>query len=85
MKKKVNFKPKISSLEVDKKIDEWVLQKNSKNEIEEENSTPPTEYFRFTVVLPDWLHKRIKKTCAVSGISMKKKIITLLEKEFPET
>lgn len=84
--------------EVQKKLDEWVtnsseskenlpqetqnsLKKNSKKE-----KSPETEndMYRFTIILPRYLHKRIKKTCAADGITMTEKLIEIFKEKFPE-
>lgn len=43
------------------------------------------EVSRFTIVIPKYLHKRIKKHCAVSDINMKQAITEILSEAFPET
>jgi hypothetical protein len=39
---------------------------------------------RFTIVIPAYLHMRIKKYCAVNSIPMKQAITEVFLKEFPE-
>ncbi|MEI8295812.1 MAG: hypothetical protein WCG04_04740, partial [Alphaproteobacteria bacterium] len=42
------------------------------------------DFYRFTIVIPEFLHRRIKKHCAIHGCSMKEKLTEILNKEFPE-
>jgi len=42
------------------------------------------EESRFTLVIPSYLHTRIKKHCVVNGVSMKTLLTDILLKEFPE-
>lgn len=46
---------------------------------------PPREKMaRFTIDVPESLHRRIKAQCASRGIKMADMMRTLLEREFPE-
>lgn len=40
---------------------------------------------RFTVVIPTYLHRRIKKYCANNAISMKEKLTQIFKDNFPES
>ncbi|MEN8237174.1 MAG: hypothetical protein ABFQ95_06510 [Pseudomonadota bacterium] len=97
-KKKVNFKTVNDLREIEKTLDDWVgseadstttvTQKNEK--VVEEKPKPPvqeqnTETIKFSVDLPVYLHRRLKKSCAIQGISMKEQIIEILENNFPES
>lgn len=92
-KKKITFKKKgnlTSSLkEADQIIDRWVMGDQAQNEPTPSPNLPPAtmkeETYRFTVVMPSYLHRRIKKTCAIEGVSMKERIIEILEEKFPES
>jgi hypothetical protein len=42
------------------------------------------EESRFTIVIPTYLHTRIKKHCVVNGTPMKALLTEILLKEFPE-
>ena len=88
-KRKVIFKPVIQLRDAEKAaekvIDEWV---GSSSLVEEENGSAVNSLqndFRFTIVIPEFLHRRIKKYCAVHGVSIKQKLTEIFEKEFPET
>lgn len=90
-KKKISIKPVLELRDAEKKIDEWItegLDNNNKQLRPLEPSIKSTKNVaisRFTVIMPEYLHRRIKKYCAVQGLPMKDKIIEILEKEFPET
>lgn len=86
-KKKIIFKPKIELDQLNKRIDDWVLDKPtntpetlSYNNEKKENKIDEA---RFTIVIPEYLHRRIKKQCASEGISIKEKLTNIFEKEFP--
>lgn len=93
-KKKINFKPKNIKEELEKKIDDWVFEKPIKKVLEDnslEDSIPLNfqmenkKDYRFTVVIPLYLHRKIKKYCVSQGISIKEKLMQIFEKEFPDT
>ena len=42
------------------------------------------EESRFTIVIPSYLHTRIKKHCAINSVPMKSLLTEILLKEFPE-
>ena len=68
--------------------DKWVNEVNSPNISENkylDTALHQEEEIRFTVVLPIYLHKRVKKYCASNSISMKKKITQIFLDSFPET
>jgi predicted HicB family RNase H-like nuclease len=67
MAKKVSFATKPAP----KTVDEWV-----ENPKEEKTK-------RFTIDIPESLHRRMKAQCALRGIKMNKIIQELLEREFP--
>lgn len=70
----------------DELIDQWVNE-NENSAITKNADLKSTEIkeTRFTVVIPTFLHKRIKKYCAAHSISMKTKLVELFEENFPET
>lgn len=84
-KKKISFKAASEIREVEKNIDEWVRgpSKNTPDAspkiLKEEK-----ELYRFTLDIPKYLHRRIKKTCAAEDISMKEKLTEILLEAFPE-
>ena len=39
---------------------------------------------RFTIVIPSYLHTRIKKHCAINSVPMKKLLTEILLNQFPE-
>ena len=90
MKKKINFAiPKNRTL--DQEVDQWVKTGNIKNDLEEqkiENITDQVcikeDSYRLSLDIPRYLHRRIKKICAVEGVSMKEKLNKLLLETFPE-
>jgi hypothetical protein len=63
-------------------IDQWVNKEAENNLINEENKIQET---RLTVLIPTYLHRRIKKHCASHSISMKDKILQVFKENFPET
>jgi predicted DNA binding CopG/RHH family protein len=100
MKKKISFKTldqmkqstEGKDTNFDSQLDAWVSSNRGIHSMEKLDSKitdakqlPLIKESRFTVVIPDYLHKRIKKYCAVNGIPMKEKITEIFEKEFPET
>lgn len=88
-RKKVNIKPRSELKGVEEKLDEWIL--DSSNEVPTANihnikSKPienHEELFRFTFHMPAALHKKIKRYCVDNEVTMKDKIIEILEREFP--
>jgi len=96
-KKKINFRSAttirnndpIIGKDVEKKIDDWIsggqeTSNNNAQALQAEEKPPEPVMSRFTIVIPEYMHRRIKKYCAAHGISMKERLLTLLEKEFPE-
>lgn len=89
IKKKINFKPasEVRAI-IDQKIDQWVRggDVSVEEEIIKENSDfiEQEELYRLSLDIPKFLHKRIKKTCVVDGVSMKEKLTELLLNAFPE-
>jgi hypothetical protein len=90
-RKKIQFKPKSELKSVDQALDEWVNTPIEDNRIQPQqnsNSTGkkfsenPEDSFRFTFHMPTTLHKKIKKYCVDNEISMKDKIVEILEREF---
>lgn len=90
-RKKINFKQKSDLRKVEQQIDNWVMSE-SKESAQDSKITliPPNHIhtevneFRFTFFMPLYLHKRIKKFCVDNEISMKDKIVEILEREFSE-
>lgn len=93
-KKKINFKPKSVRNEIDNFVDQWVNESASKTENSFSKNTAISnsvkhqsnikDEFKFTLVIPTYLHRRIKKYCAIHGISIKEKLTEIFEKEFSE-
>ena len=64
-------------------VDKWVNM-----ELDNKSITPHSyeiEETRLTILVPTYLHRRIKKYCASHSISMKEKIIQVFKENFPET
>lgn len=79
-KKKIFIKPTHELKKIDAAIDAWVNKPEKVTELAtEENLT------RITIELPVYLHRRIKKLCAIEGIFIKDKIKEVLLTNFPET
>ena len=77
MSKKISFGSNPRKKKTEELADEWV----SKGAVE--TSLPETaEITRFTIDIPNELHRKIKSYCALKGIKMKEEIQVLLEKHF---
>jgi predicted DNA binding CopG/RHH family protein len=76
MPKKVTItpKPNRSAGDPEKAAEQWVS--SGKNE-------GPETMKRFTIDVPESLHRRVKLQCAAQGLKMADEIRTLLEKHFP--
>lgn len=92
MSKKITFKTAREIQSISKKLDQWVEggasdnpQPYSDKKISPQITTQKEEIYRFTIVIPRYLHKRIKKTCAVEGITMSEKLTQIFEENFPES
>lgn len=48
-----------------------------------ENRKQPEENMRMTFDVPKSLHRRVKVACALEGVTIREKVLELLEKEFP--
>ncbi|HZG68150.1 MAG TPA: hypothetical protein VEZ12_15505 [Herpetosiphonaceae bacterium] len=48
-----------------------------------ENRTKPEENMRMTFDVPKSLHRRVKAGCALQGVTIREKLLELLEREFP--
>lgn len=87
VRKKIEFKPKKDlgshtiSLDIEEKLDQWV---SGSSPLPPSPAIKDDSTYRFTVVIPTYLHRRIKKTCAINGIKMGRAITEVLEKAFPE-
>jgi hypothetical protein len=90
-KKRINFKPASEiRATVEQEVDEWVKtgstsalsSKETNNTIE--TNAEKEELYRLSLDIPKFLHKRIKKTCAVEGLSMKERLTEILLSTFPE-
>lgn len=60
------------------------LKKNKIQTDKINNKLPIIEESRFTIVIPTYLHTRIKKHCVVNSTPMKALLTEILLKEFPE-
>lgn len=86
-RKKISIKPKGDLRRIEQSIDNWVL-KDSENTVLDRPPAPEVvpeksrDEFRFTFFIPTYLHKKIKKFCVDNEISMKDKIVDILEREF---
>ena len=75
MAKKVSFGRKEKALEpVEVSPDKWVDTGETKGN---------EETFRFTIDLPTELHQRIKIYCTMNKVTMKDRIIEILDEQFP--
>lgn len=89
-KKKLNIKP-IKSIQRDRKeipndiVDSWVDKSITKTASNQRKQLELIEETRFTIVIPTYLHTRIKKFCASNSVSMKNAISETLLKAFPKT
>ena len=86
-KKKITIKSAAHLRGLEDALDAWVNDKpiSSETKISSVIQTPIEEETRFTIVIPTYLHRRIKKKCASEGISMKDILNEILMKSFPET
>ena len=86
-RKKINIKPRSELKRVEEKLDEWVLDSSNEPQAANIHNIKPAEnhqeLFRFTFHMPTALHKKIKRYCVDNEITMKDKIIEILEREFP--
>ncbi|MDQ5854066.1 MAG: hypothetical protein M3380_18755 [Chloroflexota bacterium] len=48
-----------------------------------ENRKEQEENMRMTFDVPRSLHRRVKAGCALQGVTIREKVLELLEKEFP--
>jgi hypothetical protein len=83
---KLNHLKKTTSFP-DDLVDKWVNTEIDSFK-EHKNITIPskeTEETRLTILIPTYLHRRIKKYCASHSLSMKEKIIQVFIANFPET
>ena len=72
----------------DNLVDQWVNMELDNTFIDNKSVTPrseETEETRLTILVPTYLHRRIKKYCASHSISMKEKITQVFKENFPET
>jgi hypothetical protein len=79
-KKKIFIKPTHELKKIDAAIDAWVNRSEKVTEL-----TSEEKLTRITVELPVYLHRRIKKICAIEGTFIKDKIKEVLLTNFPET
>lgn len=98
VRKKIEIKPKKDlsyktiSLDIEEKLDQWVSGNSPSSAppapSPQHSTSSPTirdeSTYRFTVVIPTYLHRRIKKNCAINGVKMGGAITEVLEKAFPE-
>jgi hypothetical protein len=85
-RKKVNIKPRSEFKRMEEKLDEWVLDSSNDTQATNNHNVKKVEnhedFFRFTLHMPTALHKKIKRYCVDNEITMKEKIIEILEREF---
>ena len=86
-KKKITIKPASHLRGVEDAIDSWVNDRSNTPDHHQPNSQSSSteDLSRFTILIPTFLHRRIKKNCAIEGSSMKDKIEEILLREFPES
>jgi hypothetical protein len=94
-KKKIEIKPTSDLRDINKEIDAWVtgrtISKPKKDELIASDTVPEPKkveeivgMYRLSLDIPTFLHRRIKKACAVDGITMKVKLTDILLEAFPE-
>ena len=66
-------------------LDKWVNKESEDNVNNPKKITTILEETRLTILIPTYLHRRIKKFCASHSLSMKEKIIEVFKENFPET
>ena len=72
MAKQVDFKPRQPKDKATaQNLDKWVNNANAKSET-----------VRYTIDLPEQLHRRIKIQCASRGVKMNREVLTALNKYF---
>ena len=89
MSKKVTFTPK-PTIALQKTADEWVsggVQTEAPAyKTEQGRAGAPTERMkRFTIDVPETLHRRVKARCAEKGVDMAGEMRRLLEEHFPSS
>ena len=92
-KKKTTFKPTAELRDIEKVLDNWVDSDPKlgliKQDQEQQAITEPQaklrEDIKFSVTLPVYLHRRLKKSCAARGVSMREQIKEIFESHFPES
>lgn len=88
-------KEALSEEEIQKRLDQWISGETlgekeplaSKEEKKSElikQEEQGGEYIRLNFNIPKELHRRIKKRCVLQDVSMKDKIVQMLEAEFVE-
>ena len=87
--KPLNSFKKDNTAMVEKIADEWVgggitIESASKTDIPKNLQMKLIDESRFTIVIPTYLHTRIKKHCAINSTPMKLLLTEILLKEFPE-
>ena len=87
-KKKITIKSAAHLRGIENALDAWV--NNNTNSPETKTASTKSqvsveEETRFTIVIPTYLHRRIKKKCAVEGLSMKNLLKEILLDAFPES
>ena len=84
MKKTVAFKNPVRQPDP---TDSWVASRGSDTEASvapmAEADVPAEPMKRFTIDVPESLHKRIKVTCATRGLKMADVLREVLERDFP--
>jgi hypothetical protein len=90
-KKKITFKPASEiRMAVEQEIDQWVKGPQLDSVVSGENNVDNSVVeqkevlYRLSIDIPKYLHKRIKKTCAVEDISMRDRLTEILLNAFPE-
>lgn len=85
-KKKISIKSASEIRNIEKELDNWIKKDTSATQIKEDtNLDKEVEMYRLSLDIPKYLHRRIKKTCAVEDISIKDRITEILIETFPET
>lgn len=89
MSKKITFTPKPTA-GLPQNADAWVSggsqAETAEHKAEQGRAGPPAEKIkRFTIDVPETLHRRVKARCAEKGVDMAGEMRRLLEEHFPSS
>lgn len=83
MAKKIIFKKTedVRKTNADEAIDAWVRNDDIKAAKAEPEQKSEIKIQRMSIDIPEKMHRKLKNTCVLEGISIKDKVINLLIKE----